>query len=52
VSFSFKEKRFVELHASALHWPRSRLKYIGKDPPSSKGFDLERASGGEQVRFR
>ena len=51
VSFSFKEQRFVELHASALRWPKSRLRYIGKDAPSSTGFDLERAKQGEQVSF-
>jgi len=51
VSFSFKEQRFVKLHASALKWPRSRLRYIGKDAPSSTGFDVEMAQLGEQVSF-
>jgi hypothetical protein len=49
VSFSFKEKRFIELHASALQWPKNRLRYIGKDASSSSGFDLERSMQGEQV---
>lgn len=47
VSFSFKKKRFVELHGPALRWPSHALEYIGYDPEESTGFNLERASEGE-----
>ena len=47
VSFSFKKKRFVELHAPALRWPSNALEYIGHDPEESTGFNLKQASIGE-----
>lgn len=47
VSFTFKQKRFETLHAPALHWPGSRFEYIGVDPSSDTGFDLEEATRGE-----
>lgn len=48
VSFSFKQQRFETLHANALQWPLSRFKYVGVDPPSSTGFNLQEASDGEK----
>eukprot|EP00804_Cyclotella_cryptica_P005643 CCRYP_000028-RB/>CCRYP_000028-RB protein AED:0.05 eAED:0.05 QI:190/1/1/1/0.5/0.33/3/1190/396 len=48
VSFSFKQQRFETLHANALQWPLSRFQYVGVDPPSSTGFDLQEASDGER----
>lgn len=47
VSFTFKRRRFVELHAPALRWPSDQFAYIGVDPPPSTGFDLEQATRGE-----
>ena len=47
VSFTFKQKRFETMHAPALGWPASRFQYIGVDPPSSTGFDLQESTKGE-----
>jgi hypothetical protein len=49
VSFSFKRQRFETLHAAALLWPIDRFHYIGIDPPSSTGFDLQLSSEGERT---
>jgi len=49
VSFSFKERRFRELHAQqALRWPPEQFEYWGVDPPASTGFDLEESTRGER----
>ncbi len=48
VSFSFKQQRFETLHAGALQWPSNRFRYVGVDPPSSTGFNLEESSEGER----
>lgn len=47
VSFTFKEHRFVHMHAPALRWPSSRLDYIGVDPSITSGFRLSEAAQGE-----
>ena len=47
ISFSFKEKRFKELHAKALLWPDEQFSYIGVDPEESTGFNLEESTKGE-----
>ncbi|GKY98597.1 hypothetical protein MPSEU_000816400 [Mayamaea pseudoterrestris] len=47
VSFTFKQTRFQTLHAPALLWPETQFEYIGVDPPSTTGFDLEEATQGE-----
>jgi len=47
VSYSFKRKRFEQLHAKALRWPSSKFNYIGTDPDESTGFDLKIATEGE-----
>lgn len=47
ISFSFKGKRFEQLHAKALGWPADRFVYIGVDPPASTGFNLEESARGE-----
>jgi hypothetical protein len=47
VSFSFKRRRFEQLHAGALQWPPHRLRYVGADPPVASGFDPAEASRGE-----
>lgn len=48
VSFSFKRKRFEELHAPALRWPSTQFHYIGADPDESTGFDLAKSTEGER----
>jgi hypothetical protein len=48
VSFTFKQHRFETLHTPALKWPTSRFKFVGYDPPTSTGFDLELSSKGER----
>lgn len=48
VSFSFKSNRFVNQHARAILWPSNALSFIGVDPPTTSGFDLESASRGER----
>jgi len=47
VSFSFKEKRFKQMHASAIRWPKDQFVFVGYDPPASTGFDFQRSSTGE-----
>lgn len=47
VSFTFKRRRFEELHAQALRWPPGKFSFIGVDPPSSTGFDLKSSTNGE-----
>ncbi len=49
VSFSFKRQRFETLHVGALVWPLDRFYYVGIDPPSSTGFDLQLSSEGERI---
>jgi hypothetical protein len=49
VSFSFKRQRFETLHVGALLWPLNRFQYIGIDPPSSTGFDLQLSTEGERT---
>jgi len=48
VSFSFKKNRFEKLHAVAMRWPSDQFLFIGVDPDSSTGFDLESSLKGEQ----
>jgi hypothetical protein len=47
VSFTFKRRRFEELHRAALRWPSQAFHYIGLDPPVSTGFDLVKSTTGE-----
>jgi hypothetical protein len=47
VSFTFKQRRFEELHRTALRWPSHAFHYIGLDPPVSTGFDLVKSTTGE-----
>lgn len=49
VSFSFKRQRFETLHAAALLWPLDHFHYVGIDPPSYTGFDLQLSSEGERT---
>jgi len=48
VSFTFKRQRFETLHAHAIHWPIDHFNYVGADPPSSTGFNLQESSNGER----
>ena len=47
VSYSFKRRRFEELHAAALRWPATRFHFVGVDPPAAAGFDLDSSTQGE-----
>jgi hypothetical protein len=47
VSFTFKERRFKTLHAPALQYPIDQFYYVGADPPSSTGFNLQESTIGE-----
>jgi hypothetical protein len=49
VSFSFKQRRFEQLHAIAIRWPVDQFHYVGIDPDASTGFDLQASSEGEQT---
>mmetsp|Transcript_5778 Transcript_5778/g.8676 ORF Transcript_5778/g.8676 Transcript_5778/m.8676 type:complete len:358 (-) Transcript_5778:229-1302(-) len=49
VSYSFKKRRFEELHAAAIQWPSSKFDYVGIDPDASTGFDLVASSEGERT---
>lgn len=49
VSYSFKEKRFKELHAAAIRWPKTMFSYVGIDPDAGTGFDLVASSNGERT---
>ncbi|KAJ1445602.1 hypothetical protein M885DRAFT_453415, partial [Pelagophyceae sp. CCMP2097] len=40
VGFEFKRRRFVDLHAPAIGWPRGALEYEGLDPDPASRFDL------------
>lgn len=42
VGFSFKERRFLNLHFRAIKFPAARVTYIGIDPSKSSGFNLKR----------
>ena len=47
VSFTFKETRFVTMHAASLRWPLENFIFIGVDPDASTGFDLAASTQGE-----
>ena len=47
VSYTFKRKRFEELHAAAIRWPIDQFEFVGIDPDSSTGFDLQSSIDGE-----
>jgi hypothetical protein len=47
VSFTFKQRRFEQLHAKALRWPQDQFVFVGIDPDASDGFDLQEATEGE-----
>lgn len=42
VGFTFKKRRFVQLHAPALLLRKDAFSYVGVDPPATSGFDLKR----------
>lgn len=48
VSFTFKQRRFETLHTPALQWPTNRFKFVGFNPPTSTGFNLEESTKGEE----
>jgi hypothetical protein len=40
VAHSFKERRFLDLHAKAIRWPADRIRVLGIDPPFSRRSTL------------
>jgi hypothetical protein len=38
VAHSFKERRFLNLHANAIRWPTDRIRVLGIDPPFSRTY--------------
>jgi len=48
VSYTFKQYRFQEMHASSIIWPPDQFEYIGVDPEESTGFNLAAATDGER----
>ncbi|KAK4541492.1 hypothetical protein LTR36_007938 [Oleoguttula mirabilis] len=49
ITHAFKERRFPELHAAAIKWPRSRLRVQGINPPFTLE-ELEQTQKGELER--
>mmetsp|Transcript_131786 Transcript_131786/g.328649 ORF Transcript_131786/g.328649 Transcript_131786/m.328649 type:complete len:393 (+) Transcript_131786:228-1406(+) len=47
VSFTFKRRRFEDLHRAALRFPHGRFTFLGLQPPSWSRFDLVEAERGE-----
>ncbi|KAL3932619.1 MAG: hypothetical protein SGBAC_010765 [Bacillariaceae sp.] len=47
ISFTFKRRRFEEVHARALQWPAGKFTFIGVNPPAYTGFDLDTSATGE-----
>ena len=49
LTHAFKERRFLELHATAIKWPRSRLRVQGISPPFTLD-ELNQTQKGELER--
>ncbi|KAF1931371.1 uncharacterized protein M421DRAFT_56873 [Didymella exigua CBS 183.55] len=47
ITHAFKSKRFLELHAPAIHWPKDRVQVQGLDPVMSS-TDIESTLKGEE----
>jgi hypothetical protein len=47
VSFTFKERRFRTLHLPAIQYPPTQFDYVGYDPTSQTGFNLDESTKGE-----
>ncbi|KZM25713.1 uncharacterized protein EKO05_0006065 [Ascochyta rabiei] len=47
ITHAFKSKRFLELHAPAIHWPRDRIQIQGIDPVMSSA-EIESTLQGEE----
>lgn len=48
VSFTFKRRRFEDLHRSALRFPKAGFAFLGLQPPVWSRFDLVEAERGEK----
>ena len=46
ISFSFKQRRFEDMHAYAIRWPSESFSFVGIDP-KAPGFDLALQTEGE-----
>lgn len=47
ITHAFKSKRFLELHAPAIHWPKDRIQVQGLDPVMSSA-EIESTLQGEE----
>lgn len=47
ITHAFKSKRFLELHAPAIHWPKDRIQVQGLDPVMSSA-EMESTLEGEE----
>ncbi|KAF9700188.1 hypothetical protein EKO04_001658 [Ascochyta lentis] len=47
ITHAFKSKRFLELHAPAIHWPKDRIQIQGIDPVMSSA-EIESTQQGEE----
>lgn len=47
ITHAFKSKRFLELHAPAIHWPKDRIQVQGIDPVMSSA-EIESTLEGEE----
>jgi hypothetical protein len=49
ITHTFKERRFLELHASAIKWPKAKIRVLGVNPPFTLE-ELEQTREGEFER--
>ncbi|KAJ4983821.1 DUF218 domain-containing protein [Stagonosporopsis vannaccii] len=48
ITHAFKSRRFLELHAPAIHWPKDRIQVQGIDPVMSS-VEMESTAKGEET---
>ncbi|KAH0537744.1 hypothetical protein FGG08_005492 [Glutinoglossum americanum] len=48
ISHAFKERRFADVHMSAMRWPRERFTYVGIDPEGKSPEELQK---GERMAY-
>lgn len=51
ITHAFKSKRFLELHASAIRWPKDRIQVQGIDPVMSSAEVESTLEGEEQLGY-
>lgn len=52
ITHAFKSKRFLELHAPAIHWPKDRIQVQGLDPVMSSAEVESTLEGEEKFGYR